>query len=208
MVDIKPNWREGLQTNANLLATPLPSDPLPAYATACFNALLQEPQATLSIVQVWKHSPRMELRRCAQALAALKEKPWNFSALPAEQQSDPLIHETAVEGWMAWVTKHPYFEQAIPDSLRQHPKLKTTLEALRKQEQANHAAQTLALVLHHVNQHTGLSDEAMSDLKLPAKEKLTWKKVTALRLKHWKKQVKADALGKMYRRACNRMALF
>jgi hypothetical protein len=193
LADIKPHWREELQTNANLLATPLPSDPLPAYATACFNALLQEPRATLSIVQLWKHSPRIELTRCANALGALKEFPWNFSILPAEQQAHPLIHETAVEGWMNCVTKHPYFEQAIPDSLRQHPKLKTTLKALRKQAQANHGAQALALVLHHVSLHTGLSDEAMSDLKLPAKEKLTWKKVTALRLKHWKKQVKADA---------------
>jgi hypothetical protein len=35
----------------------------------------------------------------------------------------------------------------------------------------------------------------MSELNLPAKEKQTWKQVTALRLKHWKKQVKADALA-------------
>jgi hypothetical protein len=170
---------------------PLPSDPLPDYAEPCFKALLQQPQATLSIVQVWKHSPRMELARCAQALAALREQPWNFRALPADQQSHPLIHEAAVEGWVLFVTKNPFFQPQVPESLRSHTKLQTTLASLCEAEKKALAKQ----VLEEVTKHPGLSDAAMTELKLPTKEKQTWKQVTALRVKHWKKQVKADALA-------------
>ncbi|MCX6839779.1 MAG: hypothetical protein NTX35_18510 [Verrucomicrobia bacterium] len=167
----------------------LPNDPLPAFVTACFNALLLEPQATLPIVKCWKYSPRIELARCAKALVALKEKPWNFIALSAEQQSHPLIQESAVDGWVDFVTKNPCFQPEVPDSLRGHQKIQTMLETLRKDEQAKHAAQ----ILERVKTHSGLSDDEMSVLKLPTKEKQTWKRVTALRLKHWKKQLKADA---------------
>ena len=174
---------------ANQQLPPLPSDPLPAYAAASFKVLLQEPQATLSIVQGWKHSPRLELARCAQALALLKQQPWNFSTLPADQQSHPLIHEAAVQGWGGFVTKHPHFLDQVPESLCTHPKLQTTLTSLREAEKKALAKQ----VLEEVKKRPGLSDEAMSELHLPAKDKQMWKQVTALRLKHWKKQVRADA---------------
>ncbi len=174
---------------ANQQLPPLPSDPLPAYAAACFKALLQEPRATLPIVQGWKHSPRLELARCAHALAALRGQPWNFSALPADQQSHPLIHEAAVEGWGGFVTKHPCFLEQVPESLCSHSKLQTTLTSLREAEKKALAKQ----VLEEVKKRPGLSDEAISELHLPAKEKQTWKQVTALRLKHWKKEVKSDA---------------
>jgi hypothetical protein len=200
LVDRKIVKREDLPTDLRLLIQippdyseqtppPLPSDRLPDYAAVCFEALLQQPQATLSIVQVWKHSPRLELARCAQALAALREQPWNFSALPADQQLHPLIHKAAVEGWVLFVTKHPFFQPQVPESLRSHPKLQTTMASLCEEEKKALAAQ----VLQQVKQCPGLSDMAMSDLKLPTKEKQTWKQVTALRLKHWKKQVKEDA---------------
>jgi hypothetical protein len=167
----------------------LPNDSMPAFVTACFNALLLEPQATLPIVKCWKHSPRIELARCAKALVALKEMPWNFIALSAEQQSHPLIQESAIDGWVDFVTKNPRFQSEVPNSLRGHQKIQTMLETLRKDEQAKHVDQ----ILERVKTHSGLSDDEMSVLKLPTKEKQTWKQVTSLRLKHWKKQLKADA---------------
>ena len=77
----------------------------------------------------------------------------------------------------------------MPESLRSHTKLQTTLASLCETEKKALAKQ----VLEEVTKHPGLSDAAMTELKLPAKEKQTWKQVTALRLKHWKKQVKSDA---------------
>lgn len=189
IADLPEDLRILIQDALSSSQQALPSNPLPAYAAASFKVLLQEPRATLPIVQGWKHSPRLELARCAQALALLRQRPWNFIALPADQQSHPLIHEAAVEGWVVFVTKHHHFLDQVPESLRTHPKLQTTLSSLREAEKKAQAKK----VLEEVKKRPGLSDEVMSELHLPAKDKQMWKQVTALRLRYWKKQVKSDA---------------
>jgi hypothetical protein len=187
--DLPADWHPMQKKKQACLGSPfsfLPNNPLPAYANACFRTLLEESKAKLPASKDRKLTSSFEQARCALALAALREYPWNFSALPADQQSHPLIHKTAFEGWMALLKKHPNFHHTVPDSMRDSPKIQTILKNLRN-------AKNASLVLQEVSQLPDLNDYEMSYLKLPAKEKQTWKEVTALRLKHWKKQVKVDA---------------
>ena len=163
--------------------------PISSYAFSGFSAIVDEPQATLSLVKErWRHSPKSERANAAKALAELRNYPWNFCVLPAEQQSHPLIQEVAAEGWVSRIKENAVFAKHVPELLLTHPKLKSFFAAQEQKEEGQVEEQILA----QVKRAPGISDERLDKLGLPEGDKKLAVQIRKLRLKHWEKAIKKD----------------
>jgi len=160
-----------------------------SYAFSGFSAIVDEPQATLSLVKErWRHSPKSERANAAKALAELRNYPWNFCVLPAEQQSHPLIQEVAAQGWVSRIKEDAVFAKHVPELLLTHPKLKSFFAAKEQKEEGQVEEQILA----QVKRAPGISDERLDKLGLPEGDKKLAVQIRKLRLKHWEKAIKKD----------------
>jgi hypothetical protein len=164
-------------------------NPLPPYASSCFAAVVEEPQATLSLVKErWRHSLKSERANAAKALAELRDHPWNYSVLPAEQQAHPLIQEVAAQGWANRIKEDAVFTKHVPELLLEHPTLKPELAAIKQTEEAAFAEQ----ILVQVRKGPALSDERLDKLGIPASQKKILGQIKKMRLTYWKKAIKSD----------------
>ena len=164
-------------------------NPLPPYLSSCFVAMVDEPHATLSVVKgLWRHSPKSERANAAKALAELRNYPWNFCVLAAEQQSHPLIQEMAAEGWVSRIKENAVFAKHVPELLLTHPKLKSFIAAKEQLKEA----ELLEQILAQVKRAPGISDERLDKLGPPEGDKKLAVQIRKLRLKYWEKAINKD----------------